>query len=49
MSIPSLSELVAELRQAETEFGQLRYDRKKQFLAVVTDPIELAEDVSGRV
>ena len=39
--IPHLSELVAELRQAEEEFGQLSYDRKKQFLAVVTDPIEL--------
>ena len=41
VSIPSLHDLVAELRQVENEFGQLRYDRKKQFLAVVTDPIEL--------
>ena len=40
--IPSLSELAAELRQAEKEFGQLNYDRKKQFLSVVTDPLELA-------
>ena len=39
--IPSLSELVAELRQAEKEFGQLSYDRKEQFLAVATEPIEL--------
>ena len=39
--IPSLSELVAELRQAEKEFGQLSYDRKKQFVAVATEPIEL--------
>ncbi len=40
-AIPSLGELVAELRQSEREFGQLSYDRKERFVAAVTDPIEL--------
>lgn len=42
--IPSLRELLAELRQAEQEFGQLNYDRRSKVLTVMTDPIEL-EDV----
>jgi hypothetical protein len=38
---PGCAELAAELRQAEREFGELRYDRKRQFVAVATEAIEL--------
>jgi hypothetical protein len=38
---------MADLRQAENEFSQLRYDRKNQLVAVATDPIELADVYLG--
>jgi hypothetical protein len=44
---PNCAELVADLRQAENEFGQLRYDRKNRFVAVATDAIELEEVYLG--
>jgi hypothetical protein len=38
---PSLSTLLAELRQTEEEFGQLQIEWKQKFLAVTTESISL--------
>ncbi len=41
---PSFSAIIEELKAAETEFGDLTFDREEQALCVVTEPIVL-EDV----
>lgn len=45
--MPSAVEVAAELRQAENEFGQLRYDRKSKFIAVATEAITLGDIYLG--
>jgi hypothetical protein len=45
---PPFRDLLEELRQAEEEFGELRYDREERFLAATTDPIELEGIHLGR-
>lgn len=47
VSIPSVSDVAADLRQAESEFGQLRYDRKAAMLSVTTEAIRLGDVYLG--
>lgn len=41
IAMPSVWELLAELQQAEKEFGQVHHNRQEQTLTVSTEPIEL--------
>ena len=41
---PSLGDVFLDLKQAQEEFGELKYDREEKALSIVTEPIEL-EDI----
>ena len=41
--VPSLRDIVAEIKAAEDEFGDLQFDRKTNRLSGITDAIELEE------
>lgn len=47
VSIPSVSDIAADLWQAESEFGQLRHDRKAAMLSVTTEAIRLDDVYLG--
>jgi len=45
--VPTLSELVAEIKATEAEFGGIEYDGEEDSLSVITEPITLEDTYLG--